>query len=278
MRTLAHLSDLHFGTEVPEIATALLADVRAHAPSLVVISGDLTQRARRRQFDAARDYLARLPQPQLVVPGNHDVPLYDVARRFLAPLTRYRRAISPEPDPTFRDDEILVVGLNTARSFTWKNGRISIAQIDALQHRLDDGGRRVKIVVTHHPFLPPPGDAGIDLVGRAARAITVLDACNVDLLLAGHLHQGYAGDIRTRYPAARRAMVAIQAGTAISRRMRRGEANAYNLLVVERKRITIDVRAWDGHAFAPLRQTIYDRADDGWHAEAERDPGRVTSE
>jgi 3',5'-cyclic AMP phosphodiesterase CpdA len=275
MRTIAHVSDLHFGTEVASVAEALVSDLRKQEPSLVIVSGDLTQRARRKQFEAARDYLARLPQPQLVVPGNHDVPLYDFVRRFAAPLKRYCRFITPDLNPTFSDDEIVVAGINTARSFTWKNGRISVEQIEALKSRLDRAGRRVKIVVTHHPFLPPPGDVGIDLVGRAARAITVLDACNVDLLLAGHLHRGYAGDIRTHYPAARRAMIAAQAGTAISHRMRHGEANAYNVIKVERLCSMIEVRAWDGTAFRPLRHTVYDRADDGWHPRDQSDPGAV---
>jgi 3',5'-cyclic AMP phosphodiesterase CpdA len=275
MKTIAHLSDLHFGTERPEVAAALLSDVQRHAPSLVIVSGDLTQRARAAQFVAARDYLSRLPQPQLIVPGNHDVPLYDVFRRFAFPLTRYCRFIGSDLDPTFEDDEIVVTGINTARSFTWKNGRISVEQIEGLRTRLDRGGLRVKIVVTHHPFLPPPGDVGIDLVGRAGQAIDVLDRCNVDLLLAGHLHRGYAGDIRTHYPAARRAMIAIQAGTAISHRMREGEANAYNVLRVERTRIDIEVRSWNGHAFSTLRHTCYDRADDGWHACDRVDPGAV---
>lgn len=276
MKTIAHISDLHFGKELPQVADALVIDLHAQAPALVVASGDFTQRARRAQFAAARDFLARLPQPQLLVPGNHDVPLYDVMRRFLRPLHRYRHYLAADCDPTFVDDEILVLGLNTARSFTWKNGRISVEQIAALESRLEHGGLRVKIVVTHHPFLPPPGDVGIDLVGRAERAMEVLDRCNVDLLLAGHLHRGYAGDIRTHYPAARRAMIAVQAGTAISHRLREGEANAYNVITLERKLITIDVRAWNGKAFASLRRTIYDRADNGWHARGgSADPGAV---
>jgi 3',5'-cyclic AMP phosphodiesterase CpdA len=276
MKTIAHLSDLHFGTEVPAVTEALVEDVRESAPSLVIVSGDLTQRARTSQFVAAREYLTRLPHPQLVVPGNHDVPLFDVARRLFSPLARYDRFIGGDRDPTFCDEEVIVAGVNTARSFTWKNGRISVEQIAALKQRLDRGGLRIKIVVTHHPFLPPPGDVGIDLVGRAARAIDVLDTCNVDLLLAGHLHQGYAGDIRTHYPAARRAMIAVQAGTAISRRMRGGEANAYNLLRVERTLITVEVRAWNGTAFTRLHHTVYIRADDGWHPRDSANPGPVT--
>ena len=263
MKTIAHLSDLHFGTEVPAIADALLGDVHAHAPSLVIVSGDLTQRARRGQFASARAYLARLPQPQLVVPGNHDVPLYDVARRFLAPLARYRKLIHPDVDPVFSDDELFVVGLNTARSFTWQDGRISLDQIARLKARLAVAGTRIKVVVTHHPFIPPPGDAGVKLVGRASEALTVLDEQKVDLLLAGHLHHGYVGDTRTHYPAAHRAIVAAQAGTAISHRTR-NEANAYNLITLDREHITIEVRAWTDGAFSRLSTVSYARVDGSW--------------
>ena len=274
MKIIAHLSDLHFGREVEAVTEALVHDLKERRLALVVVSGDFTQRARRRQFIAARDYLARLPQPQLVVPGNHDVPLFDLVRRFLFPLTRYHRFISREDNPTFADDEIFVAGINTARSFTWKNGRISVEQIAALERRLGTAGKRVKIVVTHHPFIPPPDDVGIDLVGRAAKAITVIDAGKVDLLLAGHLHRGYAGDIRTHYPAARRAIIAVQAGTAISRRLREGEANAYNLISIERERIAIEVRAWNGAAFATLREAYYQRFASGWQPRA-GEPGKI---
>jgi 3',5'-cyclic AMP phosphodiesterase CpdA len=263
MRTIAHLSDLHFGTEIPAVVEGLVAELHARRPSLVIVSGDLTQRARRAQFVAARDFLARLPQPQVVVPGNHDVPLFDVFRRFLAPLTRYRRFICPDLNPGFADEEIFVVALNTARSLTWKNGRLSLAQIEALRQRLGAAGTRHKIVVTHHPFIPPPNDHGIALVGRAAAAIPLLDACNVDLLLAGHLHQGYAGDVRAHYPAARRAVIAAQAGTATSGRTR-GEANAYNWIQLDRQVISLEVRTWNGARFETLKETRYLRRPDGW--------------
>lgn len=263
MRTIAHLSDLHFGTEQPAVVEELVADLAARRPSLVVISGDLTQRARRAQFVAARASLARLPHPQLVVPGNHDVPLYDVARRFLAPFARYVDSIHHELNPTYADEELVVVGLNTARSFTWKSGRISAWQIASMQRALIDAGRRLKVIVTHHPFVPPPDDAGIKLVGRAALAIPLLDAHEVDLLLSGHLHRGYAADVRTRYPAARRSVIAAQAGTATSARTRR-EPNAFNWITLTPQRITIEVRAWNGAAFKPIHESIYARQPTGW--------------
>jgi 3',5'-cyclic AMP phosphodiesterase CpdA len=271
MRTLAHVSDLHFGTETPAVADALAAELRERQPSLLVVSGDLTQRARRRQFAAARDYLRTLPAPQLVVPGNHDVPLFDVLRRFLAPLTRYSRFITPDLNPVFADDEVFVLALNTARSFTWKSGRISVEQVALLRRRLAEAGSRLKVVVTHHPFIPPVENAGIALVGRAALAIPILDEFEVDLLLAGHLHHGYAGDIRTHYPAARRSVIAAQAGTAISGRTRK-EPNAYNWITLEPERIAVAVRGWDGRRFTTLRVTPYQRSGDGWT------PGPDTSE
>lgn len=276
MKIIAHVSDLHFGRELPAVAAGLIADLQAVKPALVVVSGDFTQRARRAEFAAARDYLAQLPHPQLAVPGNHDVPLFDVARRFLAPLTRYCEFIHPDTDPTYGDADMLVIGLNTARSFTWKNGRLSVEQIRALAERLREGGNRIKIVVTHHPFLPPPGDdTGIALVGRAAHAVDVLGAGEVDLLLAGHLHHGYAGDIRTHYPSARRAIVALQAGTAISCRHRAGELNAYNVITIAGEQLTIEVREWNGIGFLPIRRTVYDRDTHGWHSRTGKDPGTL---
>ncbi len=267
MRTLAHISDLHFGTEDPAVAGSLLADLGREKPSLIVISGDLTQRARGAQFAAARDYIQRLPQPVAVIPGNHDVPLYDVARRFLRPLGRYRRYISEEPNPVFMDNELLVACLNTARSLTWKNGRISLEQIARLREVLAGAGDRFKVVVTHHPFIPPPVSegTGIDLVGRAVEALEVLDEYKVDLLLAGHLHHGYAGDTRTHYPAAKHSIIAAQAGTAISRRLRH-EPNAYNWITVDDARISIEVRVWDGTGFRSRQCTHYALRGGEWMA------------
>lgn len=267
MKTIVHLSDLHFGTERPELAEALCVELAAAPPSLVVISGDLTQRARRRQFATARDYLETLPAPQLVVPGNHDVPLYDVVRRFLSPLTRYRLYICKDLNPVHDDGELFVAGINTARSLTWKSGQISLRQIQALQARLASTPARFKVVVTHHPFIPPPAahssQKGIDLVGRAARAMQVLDAGGVDLLLAGHLHHGYSGDTRTQYPAARRAIISAQAGTAISGRVRT-DPNGYNRITLADDRITIETRHWRDGAFAHGKVTVYVRSAAGW--------------
>jgi 3',5'-cyclic AMP phosphodiesterase CpdA len=266
MRTIAHISDLHFGRVDSRVCEGLLADLGARPPSLVAISGDLTQRARRREFAAARAFLDRLPAPSLAVPGNHDVPLYDVARRFASPFARYRHYVSRDLDPLFVDEEIAVLGINTARSLTFKGGRISMDQITEVRRRLCAVPvDRFKVVVTHHQFLLPPGDIENVLVGRAPLALHALESCGVELLLAGHLHASYTGDVRAAHATVRRSMIVAQAGTAISTRGR-GEANSYNLIEVDAARLAVTVREWNGETFVATRRTDYLKRGHEWLA------------
>ncbi len=265
MRTIAHISDLHFNRIDPRIAEALIDDLHRHPPSLLVVSGDLTQRARRRHYQAAARYLTRLPRPQLIVPGNHDVPLFDVFRRFLFPFTRYRRYITPALNPVYQDEELLVLGINTARSLTWKEGRISPQQLcDARDHLAAASPDAFKVIVTHHPFLPVPGEPRTVLVGHAAKSLAVFETQRVDLLLSGHLHLGYAGDVRSHHTAVTRSILSMQAGTAISTRRRRNEPNSYNHITIDRDHVTLSVRAWDGQGFARQSQVQYQCVDHAW--------------
>ena len=266
MKTMAHISDLHFGREDAVVAEGLVAELHRLQPHLVIGSGDFTQRARRAQYRKAAAFMKRLPHPQLLVPGNHDIPLFDVVRRFWSPLDRYRKYLTEEMMPCYLDEELQVLGLNTVRSFTWKNGRISLAQIDEMERILSKVPRHVfKVVVTHHPFIPPPGeeDAGISLVGRAQRALEVIDRCGVDLLLSGHLHHGYTGDIRTYYPSTKRSIIVVQAGTAISHRIRR-EPNGYNVIRLQGRRIEVQERRWKENSFTAGQQISFTLEDGRW--------------
>jgi 3',5'-cyclic AMP phosphodiesterase CpdA len=265
MRTLVHLSDLHFGRVDPALLEPLRRELRGIAPDLVVVSGDLTQRARARQFREARAYLDTLPSPRLVVPGNHDVPLYNVAMRFAAPLWNYRRLIDANLEPAFVDDEVAVVGVNTARSLTFKGGRINERQADAVRGMVCELGEEVvKIVVSHHPFDAPEGSGEEDqVVGRARMALGKLAGCGVDVFLAGHLHASHVGHTANRYTIAGVSALVIQAGTALSTRVR-GQRNSFNVLRVTPRHIDVDRHEWDGTGFARAATQGFDHVDGGW--------------
>lgn len=241
MRVLVHLSDLHFGRVDYTIVNGLIKKIHEIAPDVAVVSGDLTQRARSAQFKEASRFLRALPAcPQIVVPGNHDVPLYNVFDRFAAPLEKYKKYITEDLQPFFADEEIAVVGVNTARSLTVKDGRINdeqIADVRAKMCGLDN--RMLKIVVTHHPFDLPEGFDEDDVVDNAERAMPLIADCGADVFLSGHLHVSHISSTANRYKldSGRTALV-IQAGTATSTRGR-GEANSFNVIEFEHPRLTI---------------------------------------
>jgi len=264
MRTIAHISDLHFGRIDPPVAEGLVRDLAGQAPSLVVVSGDFTQRARRSQYEQAAAFLKRLPVPQLVVPGNHDVPLWDVVRRFLNPLGRFRQYITGNLCPIFRDEQMLVLGINTARSFTQKSGWISERELQQIQRLTCEAPPELmKVVVTHHPFIPAPRDPDGDIVLGASSALDRLEQCGIDLLLAGHLHLAYHDDIRSHHKSLKRSVLSVQAGTATSTR-RRHEPNAYNWLTLSRDRVDVEVRIWNGKEFEKSLVTRYERNNHIW--------------
>lgn len=245
MRTLVHLSDLHFGRVDPELLDPLRDLVHRIAPTVVVVSGDLTQRAKSEQFEEARAWLDTLPGPQIVVPGNHDISLYNVFRRFALPLERYKRYITEDLDPVFIDDEIAVLGVNTARSLTWKDGRVNKEQVEKIRATLAGLPKDVvRVVVTHHPFDLPEGAKEDDLVDRARMAMDVFAESGVDLLMAGHLHQSHAGNTQARYKISEYAALVVQAGTATSTRGR-GEVNSFNVIRTEPQKIEVDRYGWD---------------------------------
>lgn len=245
MRTLVHLSDLHFGRVDPVLLAPLRDKIEAIAPDVVVVSGDLTQRAKSEEFEQAKAWLDTLPGPQIIVPGNHDISLYNVFRRFLAPLDRYKRYITDDLAPAYVDGELAVLGVNTARSLTFKDGRVNREQVDAICERFEGlGPDVVRVVVTHHPFDVPDDPSNDDVLGRANMAMAAFAECGVDLLMAGHLHLSHAGNTQARYRISGYAALVVQAGTATSTR-ERGEVNSFNVIRTEPARIEVDRYGWD---------------------------------
>ena len=265
MKIVAHLSDPHFGTEHPAIAAALLDELHgrtAAPPSLVVISGDLTQRAKEEQFKAARAFLDALAAPYLVVPGNHDIPLYDLWDRFVHPLERYRRLSTDELTPFFSDDELAAVGLTTAHGFTIKHGKVTEEQARAAATLLPAAGDRFKIVVAHHPFVLPAGRSSRERVDGGEQAMPILRDAGAAVICSGHLHVAYASDT-AGFRDPRHELIAIHAGTCMSSRTR-GEANGYNRLHLEGDVLTTVQRLWAGDRFVDGPQKTYRREAGFW--------------
>jgi 3',5'-cyclic AMP phosphodiesterase CpdA len=265
MKTVAHLSDLHFGSVDQTIIDPLVELLDRLAPDLIAVSGDLTQRARSREFIEARAFLDRLPKPQIIVPGNHDVPLYNVFARFLTPFAKYDHYVSPVGHSTdfFQDDEIAVLGLNTARRFTRKNGRVSIEQIAQIGRVFGNVPHKIfKILVTHHPIGMPSGETHLEMAGRSRQALEAVVHAGVNLLLSGHHHRALSGGLAEMGGG---SVLVLHAGTAISTRIRGGVGNSYNLIRIVRERLTIHVMEWKaGQGFFESRAMPYVFRDRRW--------------
>ncbi len=242
MVALLHVSDLHFGTELPDVVDALQRLHSEIAPELVVASGDITQRATRSQFDRAdRFFRALAPRHLIVLPGNHDVPLINLALRLADPYRRWRATFGATLEPIHDDDALLVIGVNTVRPRWHKDGAVSPAQIATVTRRLiASRPEQLRVVVTHQPAeVIRPGD-GPDRLVRAEEALRAWMAAGVDLVLGGHIHLPYIVALGDRYPEIGRQAWLAQAGTAVSRRTRSGIPNSVNLIRADGAALTIE--------------------------------------
>ncbi len=275
MARLVHLSDLHFGAHDETLVEAVEWSVDRLKPDLVIISGDFTQRARTEQFKEACRFLERLHDKGhevLGVPGNHDVPLYDVLRRFLSPLTRYRRFIDETLCPFIELPGVAVLGINTARSLTFKDGRISEEQVEFIRETFSRTDRNaVRVLVTHHPLLAIPIGGGLErAVGRQEVALAAVEEAGVDLLLAGHAHHAathHASDLVTRAGGA----LVVQAGTATSTRVREQE-QSFNTIDIADGCVTITVNAWKDDDFTPSDSQRYEWQEGRWRILKSEEP------
>jgi len=249
---LVHLSDLHFGAHDEQLVEAVEQQVGQLKPDLVVISGDFTQRARTEQFRQACEFLERLRErghEAIGVPGNHDVPLYDVLRRFLSPLARYRRFIDETLCPFVELPDVAVLGINTARSLTFKDGRMNKQQVEFIRETFARvASDKMRVVVTHHPlFALEVGGEVERAIGRQELALDAVEESGVDMVLAGHAHHASsqdAGDLVTRAGG----VLVVQAGTATSTRVREQE-QSFNTIDIAGASTTITVHAWNGDEF-----------------------------
>jgi 3',5'-cyclic AMP phosphodiesterase CpdA len=227
MSVLLHVSDTHFGTEQPHVVEALVALSVQQRPDVVVLSGDITQRARPAQFRAAKAFVDRLGAPVLAVPGNHDIPLFDLWTRLRRPYARYIAAFGADLEPLHRSPDLLVVCVNTTRARRHKHGEISALQVDRVSRLLEAAGpAQLRVVVVHQPVAVTLAEDVPNRVRGHAAALQRWAAAGADLVMGGHIHLPYVMALHDMA----RPMWAVQAGTAVSSRVRQGVPNSVNLL------------------------------------------------
>ena len=263
MIRIAHLSDLHFGREQPSLVTALERRLHALRPDLIAISGDLTQRARQHELTAAAGFVARLPQPVLVVPGNHDIPGI-TPRRFLNPWRGWFGRFPDGLEPVIARDELLALGANSVRAWgpylDWSRGRLRPAQIHRLAERVERApARHLRVLVAHHPLLLTAAAIRRGLVAGAQPALRRFAEAGLDLVLGGHVHLGYAGIAH--------GIVIAHAATGVSNRLV-GQANGFNLIEGDRRALSVEHWRWRwrGEDFSPHERREFRRERDAWRA------------
>lgn len=269
MIRLLHVSDLHFGPPyVAHVGEALLQRAPQLQPHAVIVSGDLTQRAKPDQFAAARQFLDRLPAvPKVIVPGNHDVPLYRLVERWSKPHALYCRYVSQQLNTVLTLDDAVIVGLDsTAPRSAITNGRLHAGQLDFCRRAFADAPPdAARIVVAHHHFAPAPDYLHDQTMPKARRAINCFVELGVEMVLGGHLHRAYIGNSLDFYPGNHRdrGIVFVQCGTTTSRRGRgrEREKNSFNLIDIDKEMIQVaHFMYFDEEArFAPLSRYIFPR-------------------
>ena len=265
MSVIAHLSDLHFGRIRPHVANALLDSLAQVQPDVIVVSGDLTQRARTAEYRAARAFLGQLRAPVLAVPGNHDLPAWNVLGRLTRPWRNWQRHIGPDLQPELQTDGCLLVGVLTARRggwyLDWSRGRINDAQARhvAALARIQPP-HRLRVVVAHHPFWVPDSSHHRDILGGGPAALAHFREAGIDLILGGHIHQRFVHLVS--------GMLVSHAGTTLSTRLPPGETNSYTLVRGDRSQLALDHMAWTDGGFNRVGTQHFARQTGGWQAGA----------
>jgi 3',5'-cyclic AMP phosphodiesterase CpdA len=246
MTVLLQISDPHFGTEQPSVVEALLDLAREIKPAALIVSGDVTQRARRAQFEAAREFVSRISPPAVVaIPGNHDIPLFNVIARLFYPYAGFERAFGADLEPEWQSDDFLVISVNTTRPSRHKDGEVSGEQIVRVSKRLATASaQQIRIVVTHQPVHVLRDTEVHNRLHGHAEAIQAWSSAGADVIMGGHIHLPYIAPLHEHFDTVRRRCWVVQAGTAVSTRVRRRHPNSVNLIKREDAFVCVAER-WD---------------------------------
>jgi predicted MPP superfamily phosphohydrolase len=261
--SIAHISDPHFGTSTPEKILALTNVLQELSPGYVVLSGDITQRARKDQFLAARRFCDSLsPLDVIAVPGNHDIPLFNLPARLISPYGGFTKHFGFPLTFSRKKDFVELMGINSTHPLRHVQGQFGDKGRQALRSFSDDS--LVRIVVAHHPLDCPKHVDEKNILKDAPETLKALEDAKVDIIMGGHIHDPLVRLSAIRYPQSARPFVVVQAGTCLSSRTRAKAPNSFNLLeikiefdVVYLKVVRYDLTA--DLTYFPVSQTCFRR-------------------
>ena len=261
MSILVHISDLHFGREREVLVDGFKQSLQNLQPELIIVSGDITQRARKREFIKARAFFDSLKAPLLIIAGNHDIPAFPPHTRLFTPWRRWQNYLGYDLEPVVRGKDFTAIGVNTVRRagslFDWSLGRINRDQTFKIQRQLNEESEtRLRIIVAHHPFWLPREYAHRQIVGGHRQALKVLKENGADLILGGHIHFAYTHLLQ--------GIIVSHAGTAVSSRSQPGSTNNFQVISGNRQKLVIETHTWNGQCFKPSMPMIFSRQHKEW--------------
>lgn len=266
MTLIAHLSDLHFGKEILKRKGALKTLLEKTSPDLIVITGDLTQRATLRQYQASQEFLQDLPTDYLAVPGNHDLSIHRLYERFQNPWKKWELFINKETEPVFQTENVLLMGLNTVSTkgykLNWARGRIKEEQIQQVTNRMDtNAASAINVLALHHPLWLPEKYRHRKRVGNSIIALKAFRRGGLDLILSGHIHHGFV--------KLKSGIILCNAGSAFSRRLKSGQKNEFNLISLKKTDIQIKKVAWTTDDYQLTGKWQFKKTDGNWYPVSE---------
>lgn len=266
---IAHLSDPHFGTLRPGVCESLLEVLRELKPDLILLTGDITQRATAAQFREAHAFAQELkPVPTICVPGNHDIPLFSIFGRLFDPYRGFRRHFKYKLEKDHVQGDVVVTGLNSASRWRHVQGHFNLRRVEKRLTEKSDRAQ-VRILAFHHPVDCAKPQDEKNLLKDAEASMELFGRHGIDLIVGGHIHDPYVSLSNVRYPKTGRNMVIAVAGTCLSSRTRKGAPNSFNLIDVNTESVPrlgivrYDLRV-DGR-FSPQSTHRFVRIDEnGW--------------
>ena len=267
MKKIVHISDLHFGTEDEGVLNSLIVDITNTSPNLIAVSGDLTQRARTKEYLKARSFLEHLKFPQVIIPGNHDIPLYNLLGRITNPFNKFNTYFDKELRE-YNDDQLYVIGLNSVRNLRWKSGKLSSEQIEIGTTEFGESDKNiVRILVIHHNLFHISSRRNTVKLFKSKLLRRWLMENRIDLVLFGHDHKSMIEPVLfddDKFID----FILLQAGTATSKRTR-GVPNSYNIIIFDNSFMNVMVRTFNADRFETTLEAKFIKNPIGWEKQSE---------